>query len=144
MFAFLLRGILAIGLVAGTLPPGLQERAELGVLSGHVVSWGHARPVAGASLTLSGPAASVVTIADDKGSFRVSLAPGRYILRCVYPGFEDAIIENVEVRAGVTVRRDVVLYSRDLGRIRQRNRELIGADVERDDAARRRRLGHDP
>lgn len=104
------------GTCAATIPEeggDVEVRCELealprvGSINGRVVGEG-AGPIAGASVTLSGPASRTLMTGPD-GSFNVAdLAPGTYTLRAQA---ENYLIkqENVEVRARETAQPEITL-----------------------------------
>lgn len=79
--------------------------------------------IAGASVFAMG---AVITAArsDDTGQFRMSLAPGAYILRATRDGYVSAYREVVQVRPDVPLRRNITLMRADTG-------DAVLASVER-------------
>ena len=87
----------AAGLLCGA---GLLAQESSGNIYGRVLDE-QAAPIAGASATLTGPAAPQTTESDGTGRFRfLGVDPGRYTVTITHPRFATTTYENVVVTLG--------------------------------------------
>jgi peptidyl-prolyl cis-trans isomerase A (cyclophilin A) len=124
MVVRLIRVLASLTIVA-SLADGFQDPTELGVVTGRVLSW-TADELGEAVVTVSSSTTPSTAKTDRLGSYRISLPAGRYVLRAEAPGFTPATIEAIDVRAGVTVQRNVLLHSIDEGAITGRITDSSG------------------
>ena len=91
-----------IGEPVAALPALAQASmsATAATLSG-TISDGAGSPIAGATITLSGPS-SAKTISDSNGHYSVSVAPGLYKVVVHAPGFSDNSDDSVTINNGAT------------------------------------------
>ncbi len=78
-----------------------------GAIAGAALDSQTGAPVRGAKISVEGQSTAVVTDVD--GSFRLTLAPGKYKLRIVAPNYMETTIEDVEVKAGEVTESSTVL-----------------------------------
>lgn len=92
-------------------PAGKRQAAGAATFAGTVVDQsGRAIPSLPITLTQATTSATMEHITDHDGRFAVpGLVPGAYEVRISKPGFKTAI-EKIELRAGDTLRREVVLH----------------------------------
>ncbi|HEV8022024.1 MAG TPA: TonB-dependent receptor [Candidatus Lustribacter sp.] len=113
------RRILAAALsfaISGTFVAQAQAQAATGTLSGVVKSQADT-PVAGATVSVRGPATASATTADD-GSFSLSVVPGLYQVTVNKGGFQPASVADVTVGAGTTQTVTVSLAAVDITTLR--------------------------
>ena len=78
-------------------PSDGKQLADVGVLKGYVRTQ-DGKSIVGAALFVNGQRIRT----DNKGYFELKLAPGKYSIYVVYPGFEPQTIKNVVVKLGET------------------------------------------
>lgn len=88
----------------------LPVAAQTGSVRGVVTSSTDGRPVSGAQIRLRSPAGpDVAAVSDAEGRFRMTAAPGRYVLIVLRIGYEAQRIEDIVVRSGQAVDQPVRL-----------------------------------
>ncbi len=119
----LLTGVASIAILTTTAVPALAVEgpvivaaATTGTISGTVRSTSGS-PVAGATVTVKGPAQATATT-DDTGSFTLAVAPGIYAVSISKGGYQSASLADVVVAAGQSQPITVALAAIDLSTLR--------------------------
>ncbi|OGQ17317.1 MAG: hypothetical protein A2138_25695 [Deltaproteobacteria bacterium RBG_16_71_12] len=106
----------ALGALAVVVLSSADARAQglsEGTLQGDIVDGETGDDVAGVMVTATSPAllGKLTSVSDAEGRYRIDgLPPGTYTLSFVREGFSAEPISDIQVRAGVTLRFDAVVY----------------------------------
>jgi hypothetical protein len=87
--------------------------AQSGKISGTIVDRETNQPLIGANVLVVGTSLGAAT--DVNGNYNIfNIPPGTYSLKASYLGYQDVVIENVNVNAGLTTQKDFKLPTKSL------------------------------